>query len=234
MKKIFLLSLLVLFLSTASFAQVSNGSFTMVEGVTFTDVLGANGAYENTVHVRNDKSTDLSIGWRQITHMDVNNWAYQLCDHEQCIILPASNTYTPSSIRPEAEGFFKVQIYSDASNMGMSQMEFLVWDVADSANTATTLSWTLNPNVSVTPEQFESNISVYPTLVHDRVSVSANEGLLEKGTLSLMDLNGRVLVRKTVTAVKTTDLNLNDVSEGVYLLRYQAGDAVMTRKLVKQ
>lgn len=235
MKKIFLLSLLVLTLSVGH-AQVSNNSFTVMEGLSHTGTIANASSYENTVHIRNDKSDDLEIGWRQVTpETYVANWNYQLCDHQQCIILPTTNKFFPTALRSGNEGFLKLQVYSDTFTTGLSELTFRVWDIEDSANTSVDIAFSLNSMVSVSPSQLAANVAVFPNpAVNDRLFIAAKEGRLDKGTISIMDMNGRLLRVKNVSSVEMTDVDVSDLSEGMYLMRYITKDnTVLSRKFLK-
>lgn len=91
--------------------------------------------------------------------------------------------------------------------------------------------WDLtNPGTALGVDQFAQNntLKVYPNPVqNNRVSIySSIEGEKE---VSLFDLNGRVVLKKTMT---NNELDLTNVNKGVYMLQTKVGTNTSTTKLI--
>ncbi len=91
--------------------------------------------------------------------------------------------------------------------------------------------WDLtNPGVALSVDKFAQNntLKVYPNPVqNNRVSIySSIEGEKE---ISLFDLNGRVVLKKTMT---NNELDLTNVNKGVYMLQTKVGSSTSTTKLI--
>jgi hypothetical protein len=91
--------------------------------------------------------------------------------------------------------------------------------------------WDLtNPGTALGVDKFAQNntLKVYPNPVqNNRVSIySSIEGEKE---VSLFDLNGRVVLKKTMT---NNELDLTNVNKGVYMLQTKVGTNTSTTKLI--
>lgn len=91
--------------------------------------------------------------------------------------------------------------------------------------------WDLtSAGVALGVNQFDQNntLKVYPNPVqNNRVSIySSIEGEKE---ISLFDLNGRVVLKKTMT---NNELDLTNVNKGVYMLQTKVGSSTSTTKLI--
>lgn len=91
--------------------------------------------------------------------------------------------------------------------------------------------WNLtSPGTNLSIDQFAQNntLKVYPNPVqNNRVSIfSSIEGEKE---ISLFDLNGRVVLKKTMT---NNELDLTNVNKGVYMLQTKVGSNASTTKLI--
>jgi surface protein len=72
------------------------------------------------------------------------------------------------------------------------------------------------------------SISVYPNPTDNILYVQAPEN----STLMLVDMNGKTLTQLTTEAVETS-IDVSSYAQGVYLLQIQTGEAVETRRIVR-
>lgn len=236
MKKIFLLATFVCLLTMA---QAQNPSFSLDPGNSFTHTMGANAAYEDTCYVENLLSTDLRIEWQLSNIMSRTGWIYQMCDHDQCIVLvsmttgqPNYNIFDPSPIRAGEKGFFKIILGSN-TDVGPSFVEIQVWEKDNRANTEETILYDINNSVAIDPSVLEDGLLVYPTVAKDVLYVAAEEGRLKRGDISIMDMQGRIITKKSLPSIEMVDVDVTNLTPGMYILRYEAGGQVLSRKFFK-
>ena len=74
-----------------------------------------------------------------------------------------------------------------------------------------------------------SDVSLYPNPAKDFVNISAAEKI---DFISIYDLTGRVVL-KSEPNKENFNLNVTDLSKGVYLVKLNAGDKESTVKLIK-
>jgi hypothetical protein len=72
---------------------------------------------------------------------------------------------------------------------------------------------------------------VYPNPVDNYVIVQTN--LPERGSIILLDMNGRQLIDAPVIGSKTS-IDVSDLKPGIYLIKFISGSRVEVRKLVKE
>ena len=72
------------------------------------------------------------------------------------------------------------------------------------------------------------NISVYPNPTDNILYIQAPEN----STLMLVDMNGKTLTQLTTEAVETS-IDMSSYAQGVYMLQIQTGEAVETRRIVR-
>lgn len=89
--------------------------------------------------------------------------------------------------------------------------------------------------ISIDEQDLNNEISVYPNPATDYVNLEFGDvnGAVD---IRVVDLNGRVIVEQSETAIAGTSLpvSLVDLTPGVYVLSVQKGDAVSTFKLTVQ
>ncbi len=236
MKKILIL---FAFITIVSLGRAQNPSFAIsTNSVSIT--MGTNGYYTDTVFIDNlVTGGDLDLEWT-LSDITLNqDWIYQMCDHEQCIPLvsfttgqPNYATHDPTSLKNGDDSYFKI-ILESGSSPASAIVEVKVWEKGNRELTEETLIYDVNNALSITPAAFAANVLVFPTQVDNTLYVATEEGRLDRGTLSVLDLNGRVLMRKTVTPVEMTEMDVTRLTPGMYLLNYEAGDNVVSRKFLK-
>ena len=83
-------------------------------------------------------------------------------------------------------------------------------------------------------EEFKLNqMSVYPNPATNLLNVNAGEA----GTISaiqIVDLNGRQMFTRSFNNVSDAQINVNDLSTGMYLINITSGDQTVTKKFLKQ
>lgn len=79
--------------------------------------------------------------------------------------------------------------------------------------------------------------AVYPAPFTDKVSITIASEVKTRGTILLFDNTGRMLFRSQPIMNKgvTTHVidKLNNLADGVYIIKVQAGETILTQKLIK-
>jgi hypothetical protein len=73
-----------------------------------------------------------------------------------------------------------------------------------------------------------SNFNIHPNPSSSNVEISAIETQIK--TIDVYDLNGKLLISNQYNSVATTDLNVADLSSGIYLLKI---NKQVSKKLIK-
>lgn len=237
MKKIFLL---FAFVAIITIGRAQTPSFSVATN-NIAITMGANDYYTDTVVVSNLKTgSDLELEWT-LNNITINtDWVYQMCDHSQCILLvtpgtnqPNSGVHDPVALKPGENSFFKI-ILNSAATVESAVVEIAVWEKGNRNETEQTILYDVNNATSITEEAFDRNIQVFPTQVNQHLYLAAEEGRLDRGTVSILDLQGRILQAKSVTPVEMMDFQVGDLESGMYLVRYETEKQVVSRKFLKR
>lgn len=81
-------------------------------------------------------------------------------------------------------------------------------------------------------ENFASKLSVYPNPTTGLVNVSNNDNVLYTG-IEVVDINGRTVKTIGLNGVAEAQINVSDLSSGVYMLNISSDSGKTTKKLVK-
>ncbi len=82
---------------------------------------------------------------------------------------------------------------------------------------------------------FENNLKIYPNPATEKVFVSLNLDQKKPLTISITDLNGRIVFEENTFSPQrrfSKEINLQGLSKGMYLLSAQSGSNVRTTKLI--
>ena len=99
------------------------------------------------------------------------------------------------------------------------------WNGTFTLNGVSTQPLAVNGNVSA------SDFSVYPNPATNVVTVSNDKSSISNITIT--DLNGRVVKQNATNNVSKVELNISDLSSGVYLMNVTSDKGTATKKIVK-
>ena len=88
--------------------------------------------------------------------------------------------------------------------------------------------WGTCPNISVSEHETDSDLNAFPNPIQDILYVQAPKN----SSLLLMDMNGKTLTQFTTEGVETS-IDMSSYAQGVYMLQIQTGEAVETRRIVR-
>lgn len=74
------------------------------------------------------------------------------------------------------------------------------------------------------------NLRIYPNPVRDILRI---ESLSSIQAIHLMDIHGRIIIVKTINS-ESIDLEVNELSSGLYFLLIDTGQKIITRKIIKE
>lgn len=89
-----------------------------------------------------------------------------------------------------------------------------------------------NGNVGI-PEPDILKVKVYPNPVSQKTGIFLKEDVKEKLVVTLFDLNGNILIQDNFEGKDYYILDMNEISQGIYFLKIEAGDKTYTEKLIK-
>jgi hypothetical protein len=92
-------------------------------------------------------------------------------------------------------------------------------------------------NLSVTQtlsvdEFLNSNFSVSPNPANDFITVSNSENIFVNA-ISITDLNGRVVKQNSFSNLSNVQVNISDLSSGVYMINISSDKGSVTKKIIK-
>jgi len=99
--------------------------------------------------------------------------------------------------------------------------------VMDSCGTMITLSVEIVNTIGIYELSNESTVNVYPNPVSSMLSISFNETSSDKATITIYDQLGAVVYEKTInTQTKLVDIPVENLQDGMYLVKIQADNGV--------
>lgn len=82
--------------------------------------------------------------------------------------------------------------------------------------------------------EFElKNIAIYPNPTSNLLNINSGTDA-SISAIQILDLNGRQMFTRTFNNVSDAQINVNDLSAGMYLINITAGDQTVTKKFLKQ
>jgi PKD repeat protein len=79
-------------------------------------------------------------------------------------------------------------------------------------------------------ENYNVNFSIYPNPTTEKLTIDA--GTLVKANIKLMDLSGRMVMISKMNQ-SLMQLDLTQLSDGIYMIRIEYGDRSITKKIIK-
>lgn len=83
------------------------------------------------------------------------------------------------------------------------------------------------------PVKNKTSATIYPNPFTNSIRVELSSPQKNTSQISIIDLQGRVL-KSLFTKEQNTSLNLAELATGIYFLRIQNGNAIITKRVVKQ
>jgi hypothetical protein len=212
-------------------AAVHAQSFTVREGTARDTTIDAHGTVDFYVHFDNAFQQPLTLAWEETSVNVPNGWLMTICDNFSCYTIPHGND-TMAQVAQGGAGFLKVTAIP-MDSVGTATLGYHVWDANNPIYTATvTMTITATSVLSVTVTQPSELFTVSPVPAHDVLHLAARHGQLDRGNVKIYDLKGQLVLDQAVQAVASTDLSVQDLKPGMYMLRYESKAGVLTQKVV--
>ena len=77
-----------------------------------------------------------------------------------------------------------------------------------------------------------TNFSVSPNPANDFVTISNSENI-SVNSISMTDLNGRVVKQNSYSNVSEVQVNISDLASGVYMMNIKSDKGSVTKKIIK-
>jgi parallel beta-helix repeat protein len=139
---------------------------------------------------------------------------------------------TPFNITLDAGSGFTSYLWSTGDTtqtIDVSSYDIYWVTVTGGANNCSyTDSINISLNVGISAFISDDDISFYPNPATDKLTVSGKEDILKNASLTITDLEGRII--RTGKLLGATVLDLDDLNEGVYLLRIISGNRTGVKK----
>lgn len=85
--------------------------------------------------------------------------------------------------------------------------------------------------VAVDDANFSEALELYPNPAQDRVAFNVEDLATSELTVHLLDMNGRMVMKKDFVDVQEKSLDLSGVAPGTYIFRLNQGDRILSQKL---
>lgn len=100
--------------------------------------------------------------------------------------------------------------------------------------TDTTSQNVLVQDVGVEELKNEIGFSVYPNPTKDQLTVTISDNTVEVTAITILDLNGKLVLESPIASGTTHNLALNKLSPGVYVLQMATSRGIINHRLIKQ
>ncbi|MGV3698115.1 T9SS type A sorting domain-containing protein [Flavobacterium sp.] len=94
-------------------------------------------------------------------------------------------------------------------------------------------NFTVTETLGMSGNELNSRFSVFPNPAQNTVTIS-NSIDAAIGQIDLSDLNGRIIKTIKIANLTETQLNLSDISQGIYMLKIVSDKGTLIKKIVKE
>lgn len=155
--------------------------------------------------------------------------------------MDTSVTQSGGTLTANATGVTYQWLDCDNGNAPVAGATSASFTPVNSGNYAVQLSdgvcvWTsscVNVTAMGTVDEWSTDIQLFPNPATDQVKITFGE-VVNRMEIALIDLNGRILLKKEFSGSTEGELNLGSIPAGVYLVRMNSDNSVRTIRLVKQ
>ena len=230
--KVFIISFLLLIISTATFSQ----NFVYATGQHRLDTV-LNENYESfEIQMVTPTPEDITFGWQLITNTFNPNWSCSICDFGGCYVgFPGSATMSaiPSAdMAAGVHGFIKCNI-TCGLNYGDGKVEIYVYDQNDYSR-GDTVSFSIHwPAPASAINEHKISMLTYPNPVVDQLII---ENLSDvNGSIVITDILGKKMRQNRLGANAIEQIDVSDFRKGVYLVSVIGKNGMQSsKKIIKK
>jgi hypothetical protein len=193
-------------------------SFQAVEGTDVQYYPSANGFMDCAIHLKNLTQSPIILQYKKVSVDFPSTWDISFCDNRNCFGGFVDED-TMSAIAPDDEkNSLKLSVFPN----GKSDTAVVVYEVWNKYTPADkiTLTYTIMVRWGASTESYEVVTMVSPNPANDYVQ-------LPVAAAQLLDVQGRIVSNTT-----TGSLNLLEVPNGIYFVRFLQNNAWVNQKLV--
>lgn len=226
MRTVYILTL-ILGLFVISKAQ----TFSVYPADTVSTTLDSRATANVYIHFPNLTGQPITLAWEVTNSAYPSGWLMQVCDNNLCYNLPHP-LETMNPVVQGDSGFLKM-ICFPLEIPGTGTITFHVYDV-NSPTSSVNVTYNFNATsvVGVGATTIKENISFAPNPAQSHISLRARGGLLETGTVKLFDMTGALVLQQSINAVQATEVDIQAIRPGIYLLQYESKSGNMTKRIV--
>lgn len=224
-------------------ASAGNCTYESITNVTFANLTnptdcgpGYNDFTNLVANVTQGDSVQISV----TIETDESDYLFVFIDWNQNGILDDEGEYylVANSV-DEAQAYtYDINVPADAV-VGQTRMRvFLSWDNPDttpcsSVSYGEVEDYTVNVQAAASVNDFfAKNISIYPNPTVDVFNLTSTTAVVQNITLT--DLNGRVVKNMSVSSLSDTEVNISDLTAGMYFITVQTDLGIGSAKVVKK
>lgn len=193
-------------------------SFQAVEGTDVQYYPSANGFMDCAIHLKNLTQAPVVLQYKKVSVDFPSNWDISFCDNRNCFGGFVDED-TMSAIAPDDEkNSLKLTVYPN----GKSDTAVVVYEVWNkySPTDKITLTFTIMVRWGASTESYEVVTRVSPNPANDFVKLPVADA-------QLLDVQGRIVSNTT-----TGSLNLLEVPNGIYFVRFVQNNSWVNQRLV--
>lgn len=227
MKKL-VLSLLTL--TALSGFTLSAQSYTITPSNHLDGTVDPGGATDLTIYFENMLAGNLAMDWMKIDSNYNPFWTVQVCDNVTCIDPIIGDTQSMAPIAAGDHGFLKA-LFTPNGYTGTGTIWLTAWERGSS--TPDTVSFTVTSIVGIDDAHLLKGISLSPNPAADQVRLSAENGILQDGTISIFSLNGQLVKQVSTTTQSSVSVDVYSLNPGMYIIQYTNTEGLFRDKFVK-
>ena len=229
--KLFLLSIIVVFTSTYSFAQ----SFSLEKDSSKMWWATPGGTMDVHLKAKNEAASNIQLSWKFTDHHLDPSWTFDGgCDNIGCYIY-STNTNVTDNIAPTKQCDFKFSYNGDAAAMNTKSYSTIEITEGTTKKYATFIAYK-NPTGINTVLLQDNDVAIFPNPAANYIDVTYNASSDVK-TIALYNLIGKVVSVYKVTDKNSARCEFNaDMPSGIYVVRIadSKGNVIATRKITHQ
>jgi len=132
-----------------------------------------------------------------------------------------------------AAGSYQVSLYIHDTLSGCSNFyhDTITVDSSGILRSGFTVTVISHNSVGIDELNVETELNVYPNPASNRVNLSFSE-TQENGTVELLDLNGKLIISKSLSGLIYLEIDSHNLESGIYLIRVNNEKGHTTKKLI--